>query len=218
MITVKIAQTLDGKIATSTGESKWITSQATRRFARNKRNDFDAILVGINTVLADDPKLTPATQKKGFKRIICDSTLRLPLNAKVISSANPNDCIVVTTRKSASARRKRLMNSGVDVWVAPMARPRGVKLEWVVSKLKDIGVHNLLIEGGAHIVSRALRANLVDHMHIYIAPKIIGDDRARASLVDFNIKSMAKVKEVKIKNVQTINKDIFIQADVYRNR
>ncbi len=218
MITAKIAQTLDGKIATETADSKWITSIKTRNFARRKRAKFDAILVGINTVLVDNPHLTPANAKKGFKRIVVDSKLRLPLDAKVIKSGAKKDLLVVTTRKAPQIRIKRLEKLGVEVMLARATRTGQVDLKQLTGELKKKSIKKILIEGGATIIGSALRAGIVNQLHIYIAPKLIGDQAALDSVVGLNIKTLTKSINLKIKKIQTIDKDLLIKADVYRNR
>lgn len=114
-VTAKCAQTLDGKIATVTGDSKWITSKKTREFSRKKRNEFDAIIVGINTVLKDNPSLNPSLKTKRLKKIIIDSSLRIPMNAKLFRNTKPEDCILATTDQASSRKIKMLANRGFRV-------------------------------------------------------------------------------------------------------
>ena len=183
-----------------------------------KFNNFNAIVVGINTVLKDDPRLTPGKPKKGFKRVIIDSRLRISSNARVLSSAAREDCIVVTTRKAAKARVKRLADQNVTVWIARSTRQGQVDLKWLASEFKKQGMKKVLIEGGATLIGAALSAGIVNQMHIYIAPKLIGDRKALDSVIGLDIKKVKNTKDLRVKKIQTVGKDIFIQADVYRNR
>lgn len=211
-VTAKIAQTLDGKVATSRGESKWITSPATRRFTREQRADFDAILVGINTVIKDDPRLTSLNKNKPLFRIIIDSTLRLKLSAKVIGRGR-GECVVATTRKASSAKIKRLEFLGIDVLICPLRNGR-VHLKWLFDQLQARGIRKLLIEGGANIIGSALREALVDEMFIFVAPKILGDQSGLSSVVGHNPKLLNQALNLKEVQVKKLGSDIFIRGKV----
>ena len=213
-IVAKTAQTLDGKIATHSGQSKWITSEQTRTFARKQRDTFDAIVVGSTTVLKDNPGLNGF--KKKIKKVVLDSSLKISTDAKLFKGMRPSDCIIVTTRKAAKNKLAKLRGAGVTL--LQDVRSSTVNLKWLVRQLSRLKIRKILVEGGAHVVGSFLKNGLVDQMHIYIAPKIMGDPAALSSVVGFrvgNIKRLVQLKNLKIKR---INKDIFIQGDVLRNR
>jgi diaminohydroxyphosphoribosylaminopyrimidine deaminase/5-amino-6-(5-phosphoribosylamino)uracil reductase len=215
-VVAKIAQTIDGKTATRAGQSQWITSAAARQFARRKRDGFDAILVGINTVLKDDPLLT-GLREKGLRKIVLDSRLRIPLSARIFSQAAPGQCLILTTRQAGAKKVRKLRDRGVSVFLCPQKSAK-VDLTKVFAMLKQEGISRLLVEGGARVIGQALKARLVDELHIYMAPFVFGDQRALngvKGLVPELIKDSVKLD---FKTVRRVGPDIFIQADVYRNR
>lgn len=214
-VVTKTAQTIDGKIATRKGQSQWITSESTRRFARRKRDEFDAILVGINTVLKDDPRLT-GVRKHNLRKIILDSRLRIPLGAKVFEGAEPGQCLILTTRQANMKKVKKLRDRGV--WVFLCSQKSGnVDLTKALAVLKQEGIDRLLIEGGARVVGQALKARLVDQMHIYQAPYIFGDDQSLSGFKGLTPSLIQDAVKLKFKTIRRVDPDLFIEADVYWN-
>ena len=213
-VVAKTAQTLDGKIATSTGHSKWITSEKTRAFARQMRDEFDAILVGINTVLKDDPRLKGS--RKNLKKIILDSSLQILSKAKLFAGAHSQDCFLITTKKAPAQKVKFFESKGIHVLVAPLAQNQ-IDLKWVLKELAKYEITSILIEGGATTIGQALKQNIVDKMFIYIAPKIVGDQTALSSIVGFNIKNLNRALNLTDTSYQRIGPDFFITAYVHRN-
>lgn len=212
-VVAKTAQTLDGKIATAAGQSKWITSEKTRQFAHELRNQFDAILVGINTVIKDDPRLNAADKRKKIKKIVLDSSLKISPKAKLFAGTRPADCFVVTTRRAPLTKVAALRRKGVNVLVAP-ARGNRVDLGWLFRTLAAQQVTSVLIEGGAQTIGQALKAGLVDKMFVFIAPKLIGDQNALSSvdgLLASNINQAIRLKNVRS---QSIGSDIFLEGYV----
>ena len=216
-VVVKSAQSLDGKIATASGQSKWITSKETRLFSRRQRARFDAILAGINTVLKDNPSLSPSVKKKNFKKIILDTRLRISPRAKLFQDTAPEHCIVVAGTGYSRAKYKQLTQRGVNVVVCPVQNGR-IKLKSCFRKLADMGVSSLLIEGGAQVIGEALKAGLVDMAHIYIAPKIFGDAAALNSVAGLNVTSVNKTFSLKNITIKRFKQDLLVQGYVYRNR
>ncbi len=208
-VTAKCAQTLDGKIATATGHSQWITSHKTRQFARALRNEFDAICVGINTVLKDNPRLNAAKKTKHLKKIILDSSLQISPNAKLFQDVNFSDCIVATTTKASPKKIQLLKNKGIHVIVYPKKR-EGIPLKELFKELAKQKITSILLEGGARTIGNALKERLIDKMHIYIAPKIIGDQKALSSVVGLNTLNINKAIELKNFEIQKLNQEIFI--------
>jgi diaminohydroxyphosphoribosylaminopyrimidine deaminase/5-amino-6-(5-phosphoribosylamino)uracil reductase len=187
-VTVKAAMTLDGKIATASGESQWITSGPARTRAMRLRQGSDAILVGINTVLADDPSLTlrgPAAnqrvrQGRPLRRIVLDAMARTPIDAQVINDRfAPWTTIVVGPRAPAIRRRK--LAQTVQVWTAPVGR-HGFNLRWLLQRLGREQIVNLLVEGGGETAASFLEQGLVQRVAFFYAPKLLGGARARRAV------------------------------------
>ena len=210
-VVAKIAQTLDGKIATATGESQWITSAPAREFTHHLRNEFDAILVGINTVLKDDPRLNAPSKR--LKKIIVDSQLRLPVKAKLLAGVKPGDCIVAATAKSNLSKRKRLERKGIAVLVCPQKAGK-VDLSYLLKELAKQEITSVLIEGGAQVIGNALKAKVVDKLHVLIAPKIMGDQRALTSVQGLNIQRLQDVVRLKNTTLTFLGEDILIDGYV----
>ncbi len=181
-VTAKTAQTLDGKIATATGQSQWITSERSRKHARRLRNDFDAIMVGVNTILKDNPGLNADRPAKRLKKIVLDSSLRTPFSAKIFTDTAPEDCLIAVTARVEENKVRALQKKSVSVMVCP-EKDGHVDLRWLMAELARREIANILIEGGAHVIGCALKDHLVDKMLIFIAPKIIGDQAALSSVV-----------------------------------
>ena len=217
-IIAKSAQTLDGKIATSTGHSQWITSEQSRRFARQERNRFDGILVGVNTVIRDNPRLTAGHPSKRLKRIVVDSNLRVPERAKVLTQAR--DCIIATTHRASGAKVQRLEKRGAQILMAPSAGQK-VSLPWLFKELARREISSVLIEGGATVIGQALKDKLVDKMIVYLAPKILGDQRAVSSVDGFQLNNVNRLLRLKDWQWRAIGPDMMMEGYVdyvYRTR
>lgn len=208
-VAAKCAQTLDGKIATVTGESKWITSSKTRDYARRVRDEFDAILVGVNTVLRDDPRLNGARATKRLKKIVLDSSLQTPLTARLFKGVRPADCVIAVTRKASPSKIKQFQNKGARVIICPAEDGR-VDLKWLLKALAKEEITSILMEGGAHVIGSALKQKLVDKLYIYVAPKIIGDQDALSSVVGVDTVNIGKSIRLKNLTSRNIGQDILI--------
>jgi riboflavin-specific deaminase-like protein len=175
-VTVAFAQSLDGRIATGTGDSKWISSSAARRFAHQLRREHDAILVGIGTVLTDDPQLTVRLVNGCDPlRIVVDTRLRLPLNSRVLANGAARNTLVVTRKDADVARLRGIMKLGAEVLqLAGAAGYSKVDLAQLLEELGRRGIASVLAEGGKRIITSLLAARSVDRLTIVIAPKLIG--------------------------------------------
>ncbi len=180
-VTVKWAQTLDGKISTASGHSKWITSSKSRRFARYLRGRHDAILVGIETVLADNPRLDPLDRKGHFRKIVLDSSLRIPFSARLLKKSKSNAVIVATTKNASSKKRLQLEKLGVEVIRCPEKNGM-ISLRWFFQKLAKKEITSIFIEGGAKTIGSAIKDDLVDKVCIFMAPKLMGDQQAKSAV------------------------------------
>ncbi|GFO68054.1 riboflavin biosynthesis protein RibD [Geomonas limicola] len=172
-VILKSALTLDGKSATATGDSRWITGDASRRLVHRLRGQLDAIMVGVGTVIKDDPQLT--CRVPGGKdpiRIVVDSGLRLPLHAAVFNAHSAAKTLVATCCGD-TAKIAAVAAHGGEV-VACGAREGRVDLEDLFEQLGAMGIQSILLEGGSHLAGAALRAGLVDRLMIFFAPKLVG--------------------------------------------
>jgi len=212
-VVTKTAQSLDGKIATANGHSKWITSKAARKFSRSIRDEFDAILVGINTVLKDDPKLNGSKSKRRLKKIILDPSLKISLKARLFSGVRPSDCIVATNRRAPKQKKKILISKGINVIDCPTHAGQ-IDLKWLFKELAKDKIMSILVEGGAHVIGSVLRNKLVDKMYIYIAPKIFGDQNALSSVVGYRTGSVNQSVQLKKMSFKTIGDDILVTGYV----
>jgi diaminohydroxyphosphoribosylaminopyrimidine deaminase/5-amino-6-(5-phosphoribosylamino)uracil reductase len=215
-VTAKCAQTIDGKIAAYSGRSKWITSKESREYARKLRNDFDAILVGSNTVLKDNPGLNASRKSKRLKKIIIDSALKTPLNAGIFRGTDPSDIIIAATKKSRKEKRGKLEKRGIYLVICPTQKGQ-VDLKWFLKKLAERDITNILIEGGSKIIGSALRQKLIDKFLIFIAPKIIGDQNALSSVSGLNIRDVNKAVRLHKITINQLKDDILIEAYVFGN-
>ena len=184
-VTAKFAMSLDGKIATSTGESRWITGEAARQHVHQLRDVSDAICVGVNTVLRDDPRLTTRLDKSDVKhplRVILDSRGRAPLTAQVFNPTLPGQTAVATTQDMPAQHRTALETQGVDVWVLPSDDDRGVELAALLDRLGEGEITSLLVEGGGSVLASFFEMRLVDKVLAFVAPLIIGGHDAPTSV------------------------------------
>jgi len=212
----KIGQSLDGKIATRMGESRWVTSPAARRIAHQWRSRVDAILVGINTVLRDDPALTvrgvPRRRTDRPFRVILDSQLRIPPNAQCVSSASPLPTLIATTVRR-DAKRKTLERHGAEVLVFPSRHGR-VPLRLLFQALVDRGIHSVLIEGGGEVLASAVEERLVDRLLCFIAPVVIGGRQAPSAVGGSGIEHLAQAVQLKDMTVRRVGPDLCVEARI----
>jgi diaminohydroxyphosphoribosylaminopyrimidine deaminase/5-amino-6-(5-phosphoribosylamino)uracil reductase len=176
-VLLKAALTLDGRIATASGESKWLTSPAQRRAARGLRRLHDGVLIGIGTALADDPLLLPSPRvRRPFHRIVLDSQLRLPADGRLARSA-ARQPVWVMCRPGNPGARRRLEAAGVGV--LPLKGRGRLAPEQVLEALWAIGLRSLMVEGGSEVLGSFLAGRLVDEVALFRAPLLLGGRRAR---------------------------------------
>jgi 3,4-dihydroxy 2-butanone 4-phosphate synthase/GTP cyclohydrolase II len=211
-VTLKYAQTLDGRIATCTGDSKWISGEPERRVAHALRAACDAVLVGVGTVLADDPQLTVRLVRGSSPlRVVLDSTLRLPAASRILD--DEASTIVLTTDRSTTARRSALERRGVGVRVVGQG-PRGVDLEAALAALHSSGVRSLLVEGGAQVITSFLEAQVVDRLVVAIAPTIVG--AGTEAVGDLRITRVSDGLRLTGSSLHRVGDDVLLAADVDR--
>ncbi len=174
-VTVSYAQTIDGRLATCTGSSQWISCPDSLGFSHGLRAKHDAIMVGVGTILADDPRLTVRLASgKDPLRVVVDSTLRTPLDAAVISDGAASGTILAVTENAPDDRRREAADLGARVLESPTDSAGRVDLEALLSELAAMDVRSVMVEGGAGLITALLRGRLVDRLAVCIAPKILG--------------------------------------------
>ncbi len=213
-VVLKSALTLDGRIATRTGDSKWITGERSRKFVHTLRKNMDAVMVGVGTVIRDDPLLTPYMLKESSRkpvRVIVDTRFRIPLNSRVLNSGSGPLSILAVGEEAGEEARKRTAGSGVRILACRLKEGR-IDLSGLLARLADMSVTSVMAEGGGDIYGSLIREKLVDKYVIFIAPKIIcGEDG-----ISFTRgKGCDKIQDsfnLDIFRVRRFDKDIMIEA------
>ena len=204
-VTLKLASTLDGKIALPSGESKWITGEAARAHAHLVRAQHDAVMVGIGTVLADDPELTcrlAGVDHHRLVRVVADSQARLPAASKLVQSAARHPVWVLTGPKAEIAQLQ-----ASNVRIIPVAAPDGmIDLAAALRALADAGLTRVLVEGGARLASSLLKSGLADQLLWYRAPSVMGDGASAVS--GLGISRLAEMPRVMRKETIRLGEDV----------
>ena len=214
-VVLKAGMTIDGKIATKTFESQWITSEESRKFSHELRGMCDAIMVGINTVLKDDPSLNVRAGRYPHSpaRIIVDSKLRISPSAKVLSKDLENIAIIATT-DSYDREKFEILSKMENVRIVIVKDKNGrVDLRDLLEKLKEFNISSILLEGGESLNASMLKENLVDKFYFFIAPKIIGADGISA-IGRMGIEKIDEVLNLKDVEVSKISTDILIKGRI----
>ncbi len=219
-VVLKAGMTLDGQIATSSGEAKWITSKSSRREVHQLRSSVDAVLVGVGTVRADNPSLTARTgsyltrlAKKQPLRVVVDSRLRTPRAAKILRQVDGARTLIATTRAAPAARRLALQRQGVEVVVLPLVRGR-VSLAAVMHELGKRGITSLLVEGGAEINAAMLKAKLVQRVRLYVAPALLGGIDAKGMIGGKSPGRLTAALKLKHVHTRSLGGDLVVEGDL----
>ncbi len=206
---LKTAMTADGKIATRTGKSQWITCEASRRHVHETRKRVSAIMCGIGTVLADDPMLNCRTELPSHPvRIVCDSRLRLPLNSRIVQTARDIPVIVAACEPNPE-KQAQLEKAGVQVLMLPSENGH-VSLNALMHVLGEMHLDSVLIEGGAELHEAALRAGIVQQIQIYIAPTIFGGRKAKTAIAGTGIDEISEAYHLSAPEITRIGDDILL--------
>lgn len=193
-VTLKAAVSLDGRIATRTFDSRWISSPQTREYVHLVRGEYDAIMVGINTILKDDPLLTvrhPQWRRKKITRVILDSDLRFPLKSRILSTLGKGEIIIFTSKRASLKKTDALRKRGVEIVRIPGSTQR-VEIKEVLLRLGEKGLSSLLVEGGSRLLTAMIEKKLADKLFLAISPKLIGGERAPSF---FEGKGISRIKE-----------------------
>jgi len=209
----KAAVSLDGKIATSKGQSKWITSPQARAYAHVLRDWYDAILVGVGTVLSDDPLLTTRLSGGGGRhpvKVIVDSKARTPVSARIFSEESPAPTIIATTKGAPPEKLEEIAAAGAQVVVVNEG-PR-VDLQLLMGLLAAKEITSVLIEGGAEVHASAFRSKIVDKVVWFIAPKLIGGSDAPGPIGGEGVESLSEAVVLERVRLKKIGPDICVEG------
>lgn len=218
-IILKAAMTLDGQIATASGESQWITGAKAREHVHRLRSQVDAIAVGVQTVLKDNPQLTVRLSEKHASstcppiRVVFDSRLRSPLTSRIFQGLAQSPTIVATTKAASPNKIQRLRTRGVDVLVLPQQRTR-VSLRRGLQSLGKMGITTLLVEGGSELNAGFFREGLVNRLYLYVAPVLLGGQTAKGVIGGLSPKQLAEKVGVSNLHVQPLGEDLLITGDL----
>jgi diaminohydroxyphosphoribosylaminopyrimidine deaminase/5-amino-6-(5-phosphoribosylamino)uracil reductase len=218
-VRVKAAMTLDGKTATESGQSKWITSEVSRRFAMKLRFEADAMLAGVNTVIADDPSLTLrlARERKArpLRRLVLDPRARIPLTARLLN----DDCADLTTvvvGPSAARRSVQALAKKVQVLRCPTREggANGLDLTWLLRELGSQEITSLLVEGGGETVAAFLEQRLANEVAFFYAPKILGGSKSRRGVAGTGATTREEFLSLENPRWRKLGPDLLLQAAV----
>lgn len=218
-VVLKFAMTLDGKIATRTGASKWITGEAARNHVHQLRGRYAGILAGIGTVLADDPMLNCRIDGAHQPlRIILDSHLRIPMGSRLVRSAKEYPLLIVCNesnrdREEGTSRIQKLEEAGAKVWTLPEKNGHP-DLNVLMQRLGEEKIDSVLIEGGGTVNEAALKAHIVHHVYAYIAPKIFGGENAKTPVEGSGIRLPQECANLRLAKITVLLNDMLLEYDV----
>lgn len=218
-VVLKFAMTLDGKIATRTGASKWITGEAARNHVHQLRGRYAGILAGIDTVLADDPMLNCRIDGAHQPlRIILDSHLRIPMGSRLVRSAKEYPLLIVCNestrdREEGTNRIQKLEEAGAKVWTLPEKNGHP-DLNVLMQRLGEEKIDSVLIEGGGTVNEAVLKAHIVHHVYAYIAPKIFGGEDAKTPVEGSGIRLPQECAKLRLAKITVLLNDMLLEYDV----
>lgn len=215
-VTLKVAMTLDGKIAMARqrrGSITWITCEASRARVHQLRHAHDAILVGVNTILKDNPLLTDRSRlprRRNLLRVVLDSTLRTPLRSQLAETANA-DVLLFCSTTASTRKRRALEQEGIDVVDVDAGKGQ---LPWkeILEELRRREVQSVMIEGGGETNSRALKAGIIDKFHFFIAPRILGGGQHIPVFADSRFSSVPSMCDLSDLRIERIDEDLWISG------
>lgn len=217
-IVLKAAMTLDGKIATATGQSKWITNETSRAYGYKLRDIYDGIMVGINTVIEDNPMLTARVDGgKNPIRIVVDSSLKIDINANVVQDKSAKT-IIATTDKADKDKILKLQAQDIDVIVVDKDENDKVDIEKLLDILGQQNICSILVEGGATLSGSFVAKKLVDKVYFFIAPKIIGGKEAKTPVAGTGILNLQEALALKDIQIEKLEEDILIIGRVDKDK
>lgn len=239
LVAMKYAMTLDGKIATATGESKWITGDAARAHGHSLRKKYTAILVGIGTILADDPMLNYRGEGSSVNsripacpdihsdssadahdfspiRIILDSKLRIPVESKIVASAN-NIRTIVAYSEDSSDKKQSLIDKGIELWELPTDTDGRVSVDALMERCGKEGIDSVLVEGGASVHGSFLSSGYVNRVYAYIAPKLVGGVSALSPVGGKGVEELTDSLKLGHLKAVPLGDDVLLTGNVIRS-
>lgn len=214
-VAMKTAMTLDGKIATRVGDSKWVTGEKARSMVHELRNEYAGIMVGVNTVIADNPGLT--TRREGEKRnpvrIVVDSSGRIPTDVYVVNSKEQARTILAFTEKASPEKREIFNTGGIETIVLPQRHGK-VDLPALLKELGKMSIDGILLEGGGTLNYSMIEAGLVDEVFAFIAPKIVGGENSKTPVSGKGVDLMKDAVELTDVKTMSIENDLMIRGKV----
>lgn len=212
-VVMKCAMTMDGKIATGTGASKWITGEVAREHVHRTRHHLSAIMVGVGTVLTDDPLLTCRIEGgKNPLRIICDTELRTPLTAQVVTTAQEVPTVLATGCTDKD-KQQPYLEAGCKIWEVPMDE-KHIDLSALMDIAGKNRVDSILLEGGSTLNWSALESGIVQKIHCYIAPKVFGGSKARSPVGGSGVELPSQAYPLGNRKIIELGEDILIESEV----
>ncbi|MEA2389541.1 MAG: diaminohydroxyphosphoribosylaminopyrimidine deaminase [Thermoleophilaceae bacterium] len=213
LVVMKSAMTLDGKVATSTGDSRWISGEASRARAHRWRAELDAVAVGIGTALADDPLLTARVEAVPHqpRRVVFDSEARLPVDSSLVRSVEEAPLVVISSRAAARTRTQALTAAGVEV-ITVSGENEAARVRAALDELGSRDVQSLLLEGGPHLAGAFLDAGEVDEARVFVAPIVAGGRQARSPIEGQGFQLIGAAKRALAHEVEQIGDDVLITA------
>ena len=210
-VTLKFAQSLDGRIATATGDSRWISSEPSLKFAHQLRSLHDAVLVGVGTVLKDDPQLTVRLVKgRNPLRLVADSRLRITLNSKILKEQEIAHTVIVATPQADKEKLSSLNQMSIEVLMVEADKDGEVTLKDLLQKLGRRNISSILVEGGATTITSFIRRGLADKVIAIIAPKIMG--KGIEAVADLGIREVSHALKLSLDKVYQRGNDLIIEA------
>ncbi|MDM8551811.1 bifunctional diaminohydroxyphosphoribosylaminopyrimidine deaminase/5-amino-6-(5-phosphoribosylamino)uracil reductase RibD [Desulfobacterales bacterium HSG2] len=213
-VIVKCAATLDGRIATKTGDSRWVSGEESRKFVHRLRHAADGIMVGIDTVKKDDPSLTTRLEDMAGRdpaRIILDTRLSISRDAKLLGLDSDADTFLITGDSVPEDKKAEIESTGAKVIESPVKEGR-IDLDPLMDRLSEMGITSLLIEGGSRVIASALKARIVDKIHFFYAPKILCGDDGVPICKGTGPELMKECLTVKDMNVRRFGDDVMIEG------
>ncbi len=211
-VLLKMAVTVDGKIATQSGDSKWIGSERQREYAHELRNQMDSVLVGINTVLLDNPSLNVRITKKKVSQpipIILDNKLKTPLKSNIIKIHET--VLIACSKDTKESKIKLIENTGATVLPLSTDKKGNIRIKTLFKKLVKMDITSVLIEGGSKVASSVIREGLVDELNIFYSPKIVGGD-GLSMISDLNIQKMEKAIRLKDIHIKKFGQEFMLEG------
>jgi diaminohydroxyphosphoribosylaminopyrimidine deaminase/5-amino-6-(5-phosphoribosylamino)uracil reductase len=210
---MKTAMTMDGKISTYTGDSKWISNELSRKFVHELRHSYSGIMVGVNTVISDNPFLTDRSDhenKSHPAKIVVDSNGRTPLDSNIFKS-NEARTIIAVTEKASQSFVKKATKMGVEIIFCPVKNNK-IDIRFLLTHLGELGIDSVLLEGGSTLNFSALQDAVVDKVYSFISPKLIGGEKAHTPVGGAGFKKINDAIVLKISEIKRFEEDIMIEA------